>query len=224
MFTYHHGDKGRGGVTEITKEKKVVFNYETDGEVHTCQRLDNGNTLIGINNSAILIEVDKQGDIKKIIQLKTEERGHYALRMARQLKNGNYLVCQSGDQLVVEYNMNGKLLKIFPCPAKGFEAVRLENGNTLVSDGASCTLRELDEKGKVVWQITKDDFPEIKMNWLAGIEVLPNGNILVCNWLGHGKYGEGVPVFEVSRDKKIVFCFTDNVRTKSISNISLIKY
>ena len=223
LYSYRPRGKNRGGVTEITKGKQVVFNYETDGEVHTCQRLDNGNTLIGVNKSATLIEVDKQGAIKKTIRLETEERGHYALRMARRLGNGNYLVYQSGDQLVAEYSTRGKLLKTFPCPGKGFEAVRLSNGNTMTSDGAACTLRELDKNGEVVWQITKGDFPEIKMDWLAGFEVLPNGNILVCNWLGHGKYGQGIPVFEVTRDKEIVFYFTDNARTKSISNICVIK-
>ncbi|MEN6456912.1 MAG: hypothetical protein ABFD10_21870, partial [Prolixibacteraceae bacterium] len=56
-------------------------------------------------------------------------------------------------------------------------------------------------------------------NWLAGIKALPNGNILVSNWLGHGKAGEGIPVFEVSREKKIIFYYTDHVRTHSISNV-----
>ena len=220
LFSYHHGKNSRGGVTEVTKQKKVVFNFEIEGEVHTCQRLDNGNTLVGINENASLIEVDKQGNIKKTIQLKTERKGYDAIRMARQLKNGNYLVCQEGDHLVAEYKNNGRLLRTFNSPGKCFEAIRLDNGNTLISDGSACSVRELDKKGKVVWQISKKDFPEIKMNWLAGIDVLPNGNILACNWLGHGKYGQGIPVFEVSKSKEIIFYYTDNVSTKSISNIS----
>lgn len=219
LFTYHHGENGSGGVMEVTKQKRVVFNFETEGEVHTCQRLDNGNTLIGINRDASLVEVDNEGNVRKKIQLKTDKRGHDAIRMARQLKNGNYLVCQEGDNLLAEYNKNGKLLRTFNSPGKCFEAVRLDNGNTLISDGSACSVRELDKKGKVVWQISQKDFPEIKMNWLAGIDVLPNGNVLVCNWLGHGKSGRGIPVFEISKDKKIVMYYTDNMRTKSISNI-----
>lgn len=222
LFSYHHGDEGRGGVIEVTKDKKIVFQYEVDGEVHTCQRLANGNTLVGINKNATIVEVDKQNKIRKTISLKTERCGHDAIRMARKLPNGNYLVCQEGDHLVAEYNNDGKLLKTFSSPGKCFEAIRLKNGNTLISDGSNCSVRELDTSGNMVWQITKDDFPEIKMNWLAGIKALPNGNILVCNWLGHGKYGEGIPAFEVSKNKKIVFYYMDNVCTKSISNISLI--
>ena len=223
LFTYHHGEKGRGGVTEITKDKVMIFNYETDGEVHTCQRLENGNTLIGINNSASLIEVDRHGNILKAIRLKTNTKWHSAIRMARKLSNGNYLVCQEGDHIVAEYSVNGKLLKTFLSPGKCFEAIRLKNGNTLVSDGSACSIRELSNKGKVVWQISKNDFPELKMNWLAGIEILPNGNIIACNWLGDGKFGEGIPIFEISKEKKILFYYTDNVSTKSISNITLLQ-
>ncbi|MCG6189530.1 FAD-dependent oxidoreductase [Maribellus maritimus] len=223
LFTYHHGKNGRGGVMEVTKQKKVIFNFETEGEIHTCQRLNNGHTLIGINKDASLVEVDNEGNVRKKIQLKTDKRGHDAIRMARQLKNDNYLVCQEGDNLVAEYNKNGKLLRTFNSPGKCFEAVRLDTGNTIICDGSACSVRELDSKGNVVWRVSKKDFPEIKMNWLAGIDVLSNGNILVCNWLGHGQSGNGIPVFEISKDKKIAVYYTDNVRTKSISNISVIK-
>uniref|UniRef100_UPI0035691F84 FAD-dependent oxidoreductase n=1 Tax=Mariniphaga sediminis TaxID=1628158 RepID=UPI0035691F84 len=223
LFTYHHGENGIGGVVEVTKDKEVVFHYQTEGEVHTCQRLENGDTMIGINKDASIIEVDKNGNIKKTILLKTERRGHDAIRMARQLKNGNYLVSQEGDNLVAEYNRKGKLLKTFSSPGKCFDAIRLDSRNTIICDGSVCSVRELDSNGKVVWQVSKKDFPEIKMNWLAGIEVLPNGNILVCNWLGHGQSGNGIPVFEISKDKNILMYYTDNVRTKSISNISVIQ-
>jgi hypothetical protein len=219
LFTYHHGEKGIGGVIEITKDKEIVFHYRTEGEIHTCQRLKNGNTMIGINKNASLIEIDKNGNIKKKIFLKTERRGHDAIRMARKLENGHYLVAQEGDKVIAEYDENNSLINTFSTPGKCFEAIRLDNGNTLISDGPACSIREVDKKGKIVWQITKEEFPEIKMNWLAGISVLPNGNILVCNWLGHGKAGDGIPVFEISKDKEIVFYYTDNVNTNSISNV-----
>lgn len=220
LFTYYHGEKGRGGVFEVTKDKKIIFNYETDGEVHTCQRLDNGYTLIGINDNASLIEVDKEGNIIKTISLKTKQRGHSAIRMARKLENGNYLVAQEGDKIIAEYNNIGELIDTFSSPGECFEAIRLKNGNTLISDGSACSVREVDINGEVVWQISKDDFPEIKMNWIAGIDILPNGNIIISNWLGHGKSGEGIPFFEITKEKEIVFYYLDNVRTKSVSNIT----
>ena len=35
------------GVKEVTREKTVVFDYESPSEIYACQRLPNGNTFIG---------------------------------------------------------------------------------------------------------------------------------------------------------------------------------
>ena len=225
LFTYYITVKGktRGGVCEITHDKQKIFHYEIDGEVHSCQRLDNGNTLLTDNNNGRLIEVSPQGKVVKTLVLKTKVRGHSAIRMIRQLDNGNYLVCQEQDQLVVEYDTKGEVVNSFKSPGKCFGAIRLKNGNTLISDGSACSVREINQNGKEVWKISKEDFPELKLNWITGIQELPSGNLLICNWLGHGKYGEGIPLFEVTKEKKVVWYFTDNFSTESISNICLIK-
>ena len=225
LFTYYQNREGKikGGVCEITPEKKEVFRYEIDGEVHSCQRLKNGNTLLTDNNNARLIEVNPQKEIVKSLELNTKEKGHSAIRMVRVLENGNYLVCQEEDHLVVEYNPKGKVVNSFKSSGKCYAAIRLKNGNTLISDGTACSVREVNNRGKEVWKISKEDFPELKMNWLTGIQELPNGNYLICNWLGHGKYGEGIPMFEITKGKKIVWYFTDNSSTKSLSNVTAIK-
>jgi hypothetical protein len=225
LFTYYqkNGDVVKGGVCEITPEKKEVFRYEIDGEVHSCQRLKNGNTLLTDNNNARLIEVNPQKEIVKSLSLNTKVKGHSSIRMVRVLENGNYLVCQEEDKLVVEYRPDGKMVNSFPSPGKCFAAIRLKNGNTLISDGSACSVREVNSKGKEVWKISKDDFPELKLNWLTGIQELPNGNYLICNWLGHGKYGEGIPMFEVTKNEQIVWFFTDNQSTKSLTNVTPIK-
>ena len=225
LFTYYSTANGktRGGVCEITKDKQEIFRYEIDGEVHSCQRLKSGNTLLTDNNNGRLIEVNPQGEFVNELLLKSEARGHSAIRMIRQLENGNYLVCQEEDHLVVEYSPKGKEVNSFISPGKCFAAIRLKNGNTLISDGSACSVREVNNKGKEVWKLSKEDFPELKLNWITGIQELPNGNFLICNWLGHGRSGEGIPIFEITKDKKIVWYFTDNVSTGSISNICVVK-
>jgi hypothetical protein len=52
LFSYNldydsHKSDGVGGVTEVTRDKKVVFDFRTTGQVFSCQRLANGRTLIG---------------------------------------------------------------------------------------------------------------------------------------------------------------------------------
>lgn len=224
LFTYYgqKGDAVKGGVCEITPEKKEVFSFEIDGEVHSCQRLINGNTLLTDNNNARLIEVSPLKEVVKTISLTTNVKGHKAIRIVRVLDNGNYLVCLSEDHLVVEYNPKGKIVNSFKSPGDCFAAIRLQNGNTLISDGSACSVREVNHNGKVVWKISQDDFPELHLKWISGIQELPDGNILVCNWLGHGKSGAGIPMFVITREKKIVWYFLDNVSTKSISNVCLL--
>ena len=173
------------------------------------------------NENGQLIEVNREGKVINKLSLKTKARGHSAIRMISQLDNGNYLVCQEEDQLVVEYDQKGTVVNSFNSPGKNYDAIRLKNGNTMISDGSACSVREVNSKGEEVWKISKKDFPELKLNWLTGIKELPNGNILICNWLGHGEHGTGIPLFEITKEKKIVWYFTDNFSTKSITNVAL---
>ena len=43
---------------------------------------------------------------------------------------------------------------------------------------------------------------------LTGIQCPPNGNIVVCNYVGHGRSRKGAVSFEVTRDKKAVWQYT----------------
>ena len=45
------------GVKEVTRDKQVVFNYESKSEIYACQRLANGDTFIGECNAGRLLEV-----------------------------------------------------------------------------------------------------------------------------------------------------------------------
>ncbi len=88
------------GIIEVTRDKKIVFQYKTDGETYTCQRLANGDTLIGDNKNGRLIEVDAKGKIVREVKLQTKAKEHGMIRTARKLANGNYLVCQREDNAV----------------------------------------------------------------------------------------------------------------------------
>jgi hypothetical protein len=78
-----------------------------------------------------------------------------------------------------------------------FSVVRLENGNTVICGQQSMV--EVDRADKIIWSVAGKDLPELGIRWFAGIQVLPNGNIFVCN------AGGKVPFFEISRDKRITW-------------------
>jgi len=87
-----------GSVTEVTREHKVVFQYKAaekhGGGTYACQRMANGNTVIGENSTGKVLDVDPTGKVVFELQTSPASIGqHHNMRMARKLKNGNYLVC-----------------------------------------------------------------------------------------------------------------------------------
>ena len=106
------------GVKEVTRDKKVVFDYQSKSEIYACQRLPNGNTFIGECNAGRLLEVDPSGKIVKQVRLLPEGKdgGHLYMRNARQLPNGHYLVAHYGEQVVKEYDTEGKVVMEIRAP------------------------------------------------------------------------------------------------------------
>jgi hypothetical protein len=197
------GSEAKGSsVVEMTRDKKVVFEFKTEGEVFSCERLKNGNTLIGCCTASKLLEVAPDGGVVKTIPLTSDAKGHAAMRWARITPWGTYLVAHTADKVVREYNDKAEVVREIEAPDLAFGVVPLPNKNILIS--TETEIIEVTPDDKVVWRLTGKDIPEAGAAWLAGIRRLPNGNTLVCNWLGHGKEGTGYPLFEVTPDKKIV--------------------
>ena len=109
------------GVKEVTRDKQVVFHYDSASEIYACQRLANGNTFIGECASGRLLEVAPDGRIAKEVRLLPEGKsgGHAYMRNARRLDNGNYLVAHYGDQVVREYDPQGKMVREIPAAGGG---------------------------------------------------------------------------------------------------------
>jgi hypothetical protein len=57
---------------------------------------------------------------------------------------------------------------------------------------------------------------------MAGIQRLPNGNTILCNWLGHGHLGETADIIEVTPDKKVIWKFADHKDMKTVSSFQLL--
>ena len=125
------------GVKEVTRDKQVVFDYQSKSEIYACQRLTNGNTFIGECNSGRLLEVEPSGRIAKEVRLLPEGKdgGHLYMRNARRLENGHYLVAHYGEQVVREYDAAGKPVLSIPAAGGPHSVARLPNGHTLISCG-----------------------------------------------------------------------------------------
>jgi hypothetical protein len=211
------------GVRQITLDKKVVWEYATSppNEVQSCQPLPDGAVLIAECGTCRLIEVDRRGQIRKQIKVATSQQVHGQMRVCRKTPGGSYLVALMGDRIVREYGGDGKVLRTIPTPGNVYAAVRLVGGNTLIACGDGHRLIEVDPQGKVVWNLGENDLPGNPLRFVAGVQRLPNGDTLVCNWGGHGHVGQQPQIFEVTRDKKVVWQVFDK-RLGTISSVQAI--
>lgn len=218
-------------VVEMTPKKEVVWKYEAkpkEGykgrvEVHAFQRLADGNTMVAESGNRRIVEVDKDGKIVKDVALTVKKPDpHRDTRMVRKLDTGNYLVCHEGDGCVREYDGTGKVVWEYALDLGGrpasnghgpeghgtsvYGALRLQNGNTVISGGNNNRVLEVDPKGKIVWSIDQKELPGITLAWVTTLHALPNGNLIV----GNCHAGPDNPqLFEVTREKKVVWKFTD---------------
>jgi catechol 2,3-dioxygenase-like lactoylglutathione lyase family enzyme len=215
------------GVKEVTRAKQVVLDYQSKSEIYACQRLSNGHTFVGECSSGRLLELDLAGRIVKEVRLLPEGKdgGHLFMRNARRLENGGFLVAHYGEQVVREYDPQGQKLREIPAAGAPHSVVRLPNGHTLISCGdqkGGARVFEVDGAGKTVWQVQGDELPGVSLKFMAGLQRLPNGNTVMANWLGHGQFGRAPHLIEVTRDKQVVWTFSDHKTMRTISSVQLL--
>jgi hypothetical protein len=216
------------GVKEVTRDREVVFSYESTSEVFACQRLPNGDTFVGESNAGRLLEVNPAGKIVHQVRLLPEgtEGGSAYMRNARRLADGHYLVAHYGLQVVREYDADGKVVWQVAAPGGPHSVVRLPDGNTLIAsadrDGAPARVFEVTPDGKTVWEVRGDELPGISLKFMAGLHRLPNGNTVMSNWLGHGQFGKAPQLIEVTRDKRVVWTFADPKTMQTISTVQIL--
>ena len=210
-----------GGVIIVDRNNRRVFEYKgTQSEVNTAQALPNGNLLITEAGARpCLKEVNAKGKVEVNIRLKCQTAIHHLqTRMARKLPNGNYLVPHMRELEICEYNPKGKIIWRAKTPHMPFTAIRLENGNTLVSCTFGHCAVELDSKGEVTWQISNKDLPGKPLNDICGAQRLPNGNTVLSSYRAKGKAPQ---LIEVTPDKKIVWTYT-NPRRPGIHHLQVL--
>lgn len=195
------------GVELITADKQAVWTYSTKEEVFGVDLLPSGNVIVAECTAGQLVELDKAGKVVHTIKVNSKTAGHMNMRNVRVTPKDTFLVGHMGDKAVREYDRSGNMINEFAVPDMAYMGERLENGNTLV--GHKGGVVEFNAKKDIVWQLISNDLPEMGFSWITFVHRLANGNTVVGNWLGHGQHGKGVPVFEVTPDKKVAWKFTD---------------
>ncbi len=184
---------GVSGAVEVTPDKKVVFEFKTTGQIFSCRRLPNGDTVIGNASQGKLQIVDSKGKLKKEFSINNKP-GHSSMRHVAVCKNGDFLVAEESAKTVRRYDADGKLIREIVTPFTPFGILELENGNVIVSGKSGIV--EVDPNDKIVWEFKANDFPDLGVRWCTGMDLLPNGNVLLVN------AGGKVKLFEIARTPK----------------------
>ena len=185
------------GAMEVTPDKRIVWQFKTRGQVYSCQRMADGNTLVGATQQGKLLIVNPSGEVVKSFAVRNAPAGHSSMRNVRELSDGHFLVAEESARAAREYDADGNLVREFKTPFPTYSAIRLPSGNTMTCGKTGIV--EFDSAGRSVWELKTSDVPELGIRWFAGLQVLPNGNLFICN------AGGKVPFAEISKDKKIVW-------------------
>jgi hypothetical protein len=221
LFCHAHG------AIEMTRAKEIVWEYHAPEhtEVHACQPLPDGRVLVVECGSSRLLEVGRDGKIAKEIKLPAPPASvslHDQYRGVRKTLNGHYLVCRKGEHRVEELDGDGKVLRAIPVPGDVHEVLLLPNDHLLISCGDGHKVIELDAAAQVVWELDENDVPGNPLRLMAGMQRLPNGNTIFCNYLGHGHLGEQPHFFELTPDRKVVWEFADHAHFKTVNQIQVL--
>ena len=208
-------------LAEITPDKKVVWRYDCDNrpgtnhtEVHTCQPIGLDKVLFVLNGlpPRLLVVNTKTGAVEVDHVLPHNEslnpkNIHTQFRRARYTAQGTYLVSFLNRSNVVEYDKDFNPIWSYPIRSP-WAALRLKNGNTLITDEHDGLTREVNPRGETVWEFSNRDLPAAYRFVQApqSCTRLANGNTIFCSRGGSGK---GPQLIEVTPDKKIVWVLQD---------------
>lgn len=226
--------RGSHQVVEIDPDtKQVVWEYDATKstgnqdrkvEIHAFQPLKNGNLMVAESGSGRIVEVTREGKIVQELPLRVDHpHPHTDTRLARQLDNGNYLVCHEGDGVVREYDGQTKqVVWDYPVPLFGkqpagghgpeafgnkcFAAVRLASGNTLIATGNGHSVLEVTPQRQIVRKIEQRALPGITLAWVTTLEVLPNGHWLIGNC--HAGPGQPQVIEYAPEERRVVWKFS----------------
>ena len=212
-------------------QKKVVWEYNaakengaegTRIEVHAFQPLAGNRLMVAESGMKRILEIDTQSGemIRNTPIVVDHPNAHTDTRLVRTLSNGHYLACHESDGKVREYDPeNGKVVWEYEVPMFGkeargghgpeafgnrlFGAIRLENGNTLIATGNGHSVLEVTPCKEIVWSVTQDELPGIRLAWVTTLEVLPNGHYVIGNC--HAGPGQPQLIELEPESKKVVW-------------------
>jgi mannan endo-1,4-beta-mannosidase len=202
---------GWGGAREIIPDytnpanSRIVWSCQADEQIHTAQPVGDDKIFVIDNSKKPKAKLfDQTTGAVRVWDLPAGGTdAHGMFRHCRLTASGTLLIAHMNMAKVVEYDSE-TLKPIWTCTnlPNAWAAVRLKNGNTLVSGNENKWVREVNPQGQVVWEFSNRDLPAgsgINLGNVQECDRLANGNTVICTWRGSPS------VLEVTPDKRIVW-------------------
>lgn len=199
---------------EVTPDKRIVWKFEPgEGEeVHTMQPVGEDKVLMVLNGlppRAVIVNT-KTNEIVYEHEVPYDNlqphRVHGQFRRFRMTGDNTFLVPYLALHKVVEYDMDFNEIWRYNIE-RPWAAVRLNNGNTLITDEKLALTREVNPDGETVWEIKLSDLPEeYRINGAQTCVRLKNGNTILCST---GDNGTTPQLVEVTPEKDVVWVLKD---------------
>jgi outer membrane protein assembly factor BamB len=200
---------------EVTPDKRVVWRMDSPPgtEIHALQPVgldkvmlvENGLPprllVLNVRTGAVLVDHALPAP-----SLTDRATVHGQFRHVRMTAQGTYLVPFLTMGKVVEFDRDFREIWSYAIRSP-WAAVRLHNGNTLISDEKEELVREVSPAGGTVWEFRLSELPkELAFHGSQSCVRLANGNTLLCS---RGDGGKGSQLVEVTREKKVVYAMYD---------------
>lgn len=197
---------------EITPDKREVWYYKCpeNTEMHAIQPLGRDRIAYVLNEEYrphLVIYNKKIGETEtdRIMPYWGIGGTHGQGRRFRVTAAGTYLMCYLSGGRVVEFDSD--LREIWSVPVKQpWAAIRLKNGNTLISEEADQSVIEYRPDKSVAWRLTQEDLGEYALIGTQSCVRLDNGNTILC---ARGDNGRSAQLVEVTPDRKVVWAVKD---------------
>lgn len=196
---------------KVTPDKKQVWRYDCkEGEeIHTMQPVGDENAIMLVNAfpARVVMFNHNTGEIlwEKELEFNVNST-HVQSRRLRYTCDNTYLLCYLGENKVLEYDENWNVIREFKVD-KPWSALRLNNGNTLITLENERRTVEIDKNDNVVWEIKLDEIPEpYRLADCQSVTRLQNGNTILCS---RGDGGRSPQLVEVTKDKEVVWVLND---------------
>jgi len=223
---------------------KLLKDVATFHDVSSVRRLANGNLLVaGVDfdgkklnkghdpvgdptgRHVLFVEYSPEGKEVR----RTTYVGDY-LRLVRLTAQGTYLC--SCNTLFREADGQGGWIRDISVPGfhHAWEALRLPSGHVLMSAGfgtsqshGSSFMAEVDAEGKLIRKFgAAGEVPaEVKPYFYAMFQLLPNGDVVIANWQGHGggHQNSGSQLVELDARGSVVWEWSDRAFVSSLQGV-----